>query len=62
MLGFRWPVSDTEARELALTFYDSLFGQGDLDTALFDARCKLEGSERGQDIEDWFSPILVIQG
>lgn len=62
VLGFRWPVSDTGARELALTFYDSLFSQGDLDTALFDARCKAEGSDQGQDIEDWLSPILIIQG
>lgn len=62
VLGFRWAISDKGARDLALTFYDSLFSQGDLDTALFDARCKVEGSEQGQDIEDWLSPILIIQG
>lgn len=61
VLGFRWPVSDTGAKELALTFYESLFEQGNLDTALFDARCKVAGSEE-QAICDWLSPILIVQG
>lgn len=62
VLGFRWPASDQGAKELALAFYESLFGQGDLDTALFHARCKVKESEEGQDSGDWLSPILIVQG
>jgi CHAT domain-containing protein len=62
VLGFRWPVSDSGARELALTFYESLFDQGDLDTALFNARCQVAGSEEDQNVGDWLSPILIVQG
>jgi CheY-like chemotaxis protein len=58
-VGFRWPVSDWGARELAQAFYRSLFDQGELDTALFQARCKLSGE--GQDNSDWLSPVLIVQ-
>ena len=62
VLGFRWPVSDSGAQELALAFYESLFEQRDLDTALFHARCKISGDEDGLDSGDWLSPILIVQG
>jgi CheY-like chemotaxis protein len=61
VLGFRWPVSDRGAKELATAFYTSLFDQGRLDTALFNARCKVAGSEEEQDFGDWLSPILIVQ-
>ena len=62
VMGYRWPISDVGAKELALSFYDSLFVQGELDTALFNARCKVAGAEEGQGLEDWLSPILIVQG
>jgi CHAT domain-containing protein len=62
VLGFRWPVSDRGARELALSFYDSLFEQCALDTALFNARCKVEGIQESQSPISWLSPVLVAQG
>jgi len=62
VLGFRWSVSDRGAKECALAFYESLFDQGYLDTALFNARCRVKGIEDGQDIGDWLSPILIVQG
>jgi len=60
ILGFRWPVSDQGARQLALSFYESLFEQGDLATALLEARCEIAG-QRGRDDETWLSPILIVQ-
>ena len=62
VLGFRWSVSDRGAKECALAFYKSLFDQGYLDTALFNARCWVKGIVQGQDIGDWLSPILIVQG
>lgn len=59
-LGFRWPVSDQGARQLALSFYESLFEQGDLATALLEARCEIAG-QRGRDDKTWLSPILIAQ-
>lgn len=63
VLGFRWPVNDQGAKKLALAFYESLFvDQDDLDTALFNARCKVAGTKVGQKSGDWLSPILIVQG
>jgi CHAT domain-containing protein len=60
VLGFRWPVSDGGAKQLARTFYQSLFEQReDLDTALFQARCKV--CSENPDESDWLSPILIAQ-
>lgn len=61
VLGFRWPVSDEGAKNLAMSFYESLFSQGSLDTALFVARCRVAGTEKGQHFGDWLSPILIVQ-
>jgi DNA-binding response OmpR family regulator/CHAT domain-containing protein len=59
ILGFRWPVSDSEASTLASTFYESLSGHGQIDTALLDARCRVAARDR--DDITWLSPILVMQ-
>lgn len=60
VLGFRWPVSDDGAKTLALAFYKSLAEQGQLDTALLDARCEV--AARNRDDITWLSPILITQG
>jgi CheY-like chemotaxis protein len=62
VLGFRWPVSDVGAMKMALSFYTSLFDQGELDAALFDARCEFAGSDDSSGAGDWLSPILIAQG
>jgi CHAT domain-containing protein len=59
VLGFRWPVSDSGAKTLALEFYTSLAKQGQLDTALLDAR--REVATRNRDDITWLSPILIMQ-
>lgn len=59
VLGFRWYVSDEGALNLAKCFYKSLFKQGNLDKALYDARYEIAT----QNIDDhtWMSPILIAQ-
>lgn len=59
VLGFRWPVSDRGAKKLALAFYKSLATQGQIDTALLDARCQVAAQDR--DDMTWMSPILIMQ-
>ncbi len=59
VLGFRWPVSDDGAKELAVAFYRSLAEQGRLDTALLQARCHVAAKNR--DDITWLSPILLMQ-
>jgi CHAT domain-containing protein len=58
VLGFRWPVSDNGARQLALAFYKSLLAQGSPEFALWNARCELAID---RDDTTWLSPILVHQ-
>jgi CHAT domain-containing protein len=58
VLGFRWPVSDSSAKELALAFYSSLANQGQLDVALFHARRLI--ASRDRDDITWISPVLII--
>ncbi len=59
VLGFRWPVSDEGAKTLALAFYQSLAEQGQIDTALLEARCQVAARDR--DDITWLSPILIMQ-
>lgn len=59
VLGFRWKVSDESAKELALSFYKSLFRHGDLNLALFEARKKIAIENR--DDQTWMSPVLIVQ-
>jgi two-component system, OmpR family, alkaline phosphatase synthesis response regulator PhoP len=59
VLGFRWSVSDSSAKMLALEFYKSLAEQGQLDTALLHARCEVAAHNR--DDITWLSPILIMQ-
>lgn len=59
VLGFRWPVSDIGAKSLAIAFYDSLVMQGQIDTAVLDARCEI--AARNRDDITWLSPILITQ-
>jgi CHAT domain-containing protein len=55
-LGFRWPVSDQGAVELAVGFYDTLARDGRLDVALLEARKKID-----RDDLTWLSPVLIAQ-
>lgn len=59
VLGFRWSVSDSGARALALAFYTSLTREGQIDTALLHARC--ETAARDRDDITWLSPMLIMQ-
>lgn len=59
VLGFRWAVSDAGAKALSVAFYLSLAEQGQIDTALFKARCEVAGTDR--DDITWLSPILIMQ-
>jgi CHAT domain-containing protein len=59
VLGFRWLVLDEGARALALAFYGSLARQGQVDTALLEARCEVAARDR--DDITWLSPILIVQ-
>ena len=59
VLGFRWKVSDESAKELALSFYKSLFRHGDLNLALFEARKKI--AIKNRDDQTWMSPVLIVQ-
>ncbi len=60
VLGMRWPVADASARVLAGAFYQALFSEGRLDTALLKARQTIARRDR-EDIT-WVSPVLVVQG
>lgn len=59
VLGFRWPVSDEGACEMALAFYRSLLDQGSPEIALWSARCELAAPDRND--TTWMSPILIHQ-
>lgn len=59
VLGFRWPVSDQGARELAVAFYRSLLEQGSPGIALWSARRELAAKNRSE--PTWLSPILIHQ-
>ncbi len=58
-IGFRWPVSDHGAYDLALAFYDELLKTGRPDHALCAARGRIY-RERPED-PAWLSPVLVMQ-
>jgi len=60
VLGYRWVVSDKGAKEMALSFYETLFSTLCPEDALFQARRKLS-TTRGRDDETWASPVLVVQ-
>jgi DNA-binding response OmpR family regulator len=55
-LGFRWPVSDQGAVQLAVGFYDTLARDGRLDVSLLEARKSIE-----RDDLTWLSPVLIAQ-
>jgi CHAT domain-containing protein len=59
VLGFRWPVSDVGARELAILFYSALVDTGRPDHALLSARHKFFA--RHETDPAWLSPVLVMQ-
>jgi DNA-binding response OmpR family regulator len=59
VLGFRWPVSDRGAKLFALSFYESLFSRGDVDVAVFEARCRVAQGNRND--KTWISPVLMVQ-
>lgn len=59
VLGFRWDVKDESAKNLSLYFYKSLFQQGNLDMALYEARKEIATINR--DDQTWISPVLIVQ-
>lgn len=59
VLGFRWPVADQGACEMALAFYRSLLESGSPKIALWHARRELAAIDRND--PTWLSPILVHQ-
>jgi CheY-like chemotaxis protein len=59
VLGYRWNVWDTDARQFATAFYESLFTDLSLDVATFNARRVLQ--EANYYSETWASPVLVMQ-
>jgi hypothetical protein len=59
VIGFRAPVSDVGATELAKNFYKSLFERGRIDIALWEARRSLARTNRND--PTWLSPILISQ-
>lgn len=59
VLGYRWPVSDMRAIDLAVHFYRSLLKHGRPDIALWEARKKLYASN--PDDMTYFSPIMIHQ-
>ena len=56
VLGFRWPVADDGAVQLAVTFYDTLARDGRLDFSLLEARKLIK-----RDDLTWLSPVLIAQ-
>ncbi len=50
----------TDTRYLVRHLFEK--GKYDLSTALFNARCEVDGSENGQEFGDWLAPILIVQG
>jgi CHAT domain-containing protein/FixJ family two-component response regulator len=59
VIGYRWPVSDIGAKNLATKFYESLFEQGNPQVALLNARRDVAGLNR--DDPAWLSPIMIHQ-
>jgi hypothetical protein len=59
VLGYRWNVSDGEANQIAVHFYENLLTDLSLDLALFKARRALQ--ENNYYNETWASPVLVAQ-
>jgi DNA-binding response OmpR family regulator len=59
VLGYRWPVSDLRALEMAREFYTALAVSGEIDCALLKARQSIAGPHR--DDSAWLSPVLFMQ-
>lgn len=59
VLGHRWPIVDSSAKNLSVSFYRHLLKYGRIDTALLYAR-----REMAYDRDDgvWLSPVLILQG
>jgi CheY-like chemotaxis protein len=60
VLGYRWVVTDNDAKAFALDFYDSLFTTFSLEDAVLNARNAIVRTKGRQD-ETWASPVLVLQ-
>jgi CheY-like chemotaxis protein len=61
VLGYRWAVADTPARDLALRFYRQLWRSFLPGDALLHARTAMLLDPAGRDGETWAAPILVEQ-
>jgi CHAT domain-containing protein len=59
VLGHRWPVVDSSAKSLSVSFYHHLMKYGRIDTALLYARNAIADN---RDDRAWISPVLILQG
>ncbi|WP_320041229.1 response regulator [uncultured Desulfobacter sp.] len=59
VMGFRGSIKDSSAKKLAESFYSSLYSNGSLDFALFEARQKIAIDDR--DDISWILPTLILQ-
>lgn len=59
VLGFRWPVTDSGACQLAQSFYRSLLEQGSLTVALWLARREVAALNKSDTA--WLTPVLIHQ-
>jgi CheY-like chemotaxis protein len=61
VLGFRWVVADTPARDMALRYYGALWRSLNPADAMLAARRAATLGPDGRDDETWASPVLVAQ-
>lgn len=61
VLGYRWTVPDTPARDMALAFYRCLWRSFSPGAALLEARRDQALSAGGSTNETWLAPVLVVQ-
>jgi CheY-like chemotaxis protein len=59
VLGFRWPVTDSGACQMALSFYRSLLEQGSPTIALWIARREVAALSKSDTA--WLTPVLIHQ-
>ena len=59
VIGMRWPISDTEGRELSRFFYDALAQYGVPEVALWKARIEAESKIAGSVL--WAAPVMLTR-
>jgi CheY-like chemotaxis protein len=61
VIGFRWSVSDTAAKEFADVFYRELWRTFSPGEAVLRARQNAERGVLGRDDDTWLSPVMLMQ-